>query len=94
MAGVALWGLHMGMTQGLLSALVADEAPQHLRATAFGVFNFVGGMALLAASLIAGVLWEVVGVYATFLAGAAFTAVGLIGTAILLWRQRKGVEPR
>lgn len=94
MAGVALWGLHMGMTQGLLSALVADEAPQHLRATAFGVFNFVGGIALLAASLIAGVLWEVVGAYATFLGSAAFTAVGLAGTAILLWRQRNGVEPQ
>lgn len=94
LAGVALWGLHMGMTQGLLSALVADAAPQHLRATAFGVFNFVGGIALLAASLIAGVLWEVIGAYATFLGSAAFTAVGLVGTAILLWRQRKGVEPR
>ena len=77
MTGVALWGLHMGMTQGLLSALVADEAPQHLRATAFGLFNFASGIALLLASLIAGFLWEQVGPSAIFIAGAAFTALGL-----------------
>jgi MFS family permease len=82
MAGVALWGLHMGMTQGLLAALVADEAPANLRATSFGVFNFVSGIALLLASLIAGALWEMVGPYATFMAGAAFTAIGLVGTAV------------
>jgi MFS family permease len=86
MAGVALWGLHMGMTQGLLAALVADEAPIDLRATSFGVFNFVSGIALLLASLIAGALWETVGPYATFMAGAAFTAVGLVGTAVALRR--------
>ena len=84
MIGVAAWGLHMGMTQGLLAALVADEAPPNLRATAFGVFNFVCGIALLLASLTAGVLWEMVGPHATFMAGAAFTAVGLVGTAMLL----------
>ena len=86
MAGVALWGLHMGMTQGLLAALVADEAPIDLRATSFGVFNFVSGIALLLASLIAGALWETVGPYATFMAGAAFTAIGLVGTAVALRR--------
>jgi MFS family permease len=86
MAGVALWGLHMGMTQGLLAALVADEAPANLRATSFGVFNFVSGLALLLASLIAGALWEMVGPYATFMAGAAFTAIGLVGTAVVLRR--------
>ena len=86
LAGVALWGLHMGMTQGLLAALVADEAPVHLRATSFGVFNFVSGIALLLASLIAGALWEMVGPYATFMAGAAFTAIGLFGTALVLRR--------
>jgi MFS family permease len=84
MAGVALWGLHMGMTQGLLAALVADEVPANLRATSFGVFNFVSGVALLLASLIAGALWEVVGPYATFMAGAIFTTVGLVGTALVL----------
>ncbi len=77
MMGVGLWGLHMGMTQGLLSALVADEAPGHLRATAFGVFNFAGGCALLLASVVAGVLWEQIGPAATFVAGAVFTAIGL-----------------
>jgi MFS family permease len=77
MTGVALWGLHLGMTQGLLSALVADEAPENLRATGFGMFNFASGMALLLASLIAGFLWERIGPSATFIAGAAFTALGL-----------------
>jgi MFS family permease len=84
MIGVAVWGFHMGMTQGLLAALVADEAPQHLRATAFGVFNFVSGIALLLASLTAGILWEIIGPLATFMVGAAFAAMGLIGTAMLL----------
>jgi MFS family permease len=77
MVGVALWGLHMGMTQGLLSALVADCAPGGLRATAFGVFNFASGVALLLASLIAGLLWARLGSSATFVAGAGFTALGL-----------------
>jgi MFS family permease len=77
MTGVGLWGLHLGMTQGLLSALVADKGPQHLRGTAFGVFNFASGIALLLASLIAGFLWEQFGPAATFIAGAAFTALGL-----------------
>jgi MFS family permease len=79
MAGVALWGLHMGMTQGLLAALVADTAPAALRGTAFGLFNVASGVAVLLASLIAGLLWQLVGPAATFLAGAAFTAIGLAG---------------
>ncbi|HLZ97437.1 MAG TPA: MFS transporter [Steroidobacteraceae bacterium] len=78
MTGIAIWGLHMGMTQGLLSALVADAAPANLRATAFGVFNFASGIALLLASLIAGFFWEVIGPAATFTAGAGFTALGLL----------------
>ena len=85
MIGVALWGLHMAITQSLLSALVADEAPQHLRATAFGMFNFVSGIALLLASLIAGFLWVQFGPSATFFAGAAFTALGL-ATLVLTHR--------
>jgi MFS family permease len=76
--GVALWGLHMGMTQGLLAALVADAAPPQLRATAFGVFNFVSGVALLLASLTAGLLWVRFGSSAAFFAGAAVTAIGLL----------------
>ena len=86
MAGVALWGLHLGMTQGLLAALVADEAPAAARAIAFGVFNFLSGAALLAASLIAGALWQTLGPSATFIAGAVFTAAGLIATAITIRR--------
>lgn len=82
--GIALWGLHMGMTQGLLAALIADEAPAMLRATSFGVFNFVSGIALLLASLTAGALWDMIGPYATFMAGAAFSLIGLVGTAAVL----------
>ncbi|MDB5602306.1 MAG: major facilitator superfamily protein [Xanthobacteraceae bacterium] len=76
--GVALWGLHMGLTQGLLASLVADTAPAELRGTAFGLFNLVSGLAMLAASIIAGALWDAVGPRATFLAGAAFTALALM----------------
>jgi MFS family permease len=79
MVGIGLWGLPMGMTQGLFAALVADAAPTHLRGTAFGVFHFIGGIALLFASLIAGVAWEQFGPPATFLIGAVLTAIGLIG---------------
>ena len=75
--GVAIWGLHMGLTQGLLSALVADTAPAQLRGTAFGVFNLVSGLAILLASVIAGGLWDWIGPDGTFIAGAAFTAVAL-----------------
>jgi MFS family permease len=78
MIGVALWGLHMGLTQGLLAALVADTAPAELRGTAFGMFNLVSGVALLAASIIAGALWDVIGPSGTFFAGAAITAVALV----------------
>jgi len=84
MLGVALWGLHMGMTQGLLAALIADAAPIQLRASAFGLFNFASGVGLLFASLLAGFLWEAVGPSATFLAGASLSAVGLVGSALFL----------
>jgi MFS family permease len=77
--GAAIWGLHMGTTQGLLSALVADAAPADLRGTAFGVFNLVSGVALLAASVIAGGLWTLLGPAMTFYAGAAFSLVALAG---------------
>ena len=86
MLGVALWGLHMGLTQGLLSAMVADAAPAELRGTAFGVFNLVGGVALLIASIVAGALWEIAGPEGTFLAGAAFTAVALVA---LPWARKR-----
>jgi MFS family permease len=77
-AGVALWGAHLGMTQGLLAALVADSAPADLRGTAFGFFNLACGLAMLAASVLAGLLWDRFGAPATFLAGAALSALALV----------------
>ena len=85
LAGVAMWGLHMGMTQGLLAAMVADAAPADLRGTAFGFFNLVAGVAMLAASVIAGALWDAFGAAFTFHAGAAFCVLTLLG---LLLRAR------
>jgi MFS family permease len=89
MSGVALWGLHMGLTQGVLSALVADSAPDELRGTAFGVFNLVSGIAMLAASIVAGALWDAVGPAGTFLAGATFTALALAALPFVRWRAAK-----
>ena len=86
-AAILLWGAHMGLTQGLLSTLVADAAPAELRGTAFGVFHLVSGIALLAASVLAGWLWASFGPASTFYAGALFTAIALIG---LLLRSRRG----
>jgi MFS family permease len=81
--GIVLWGLHMGFTQGLFAALVADCARAEQRGTAFGVFNFVTGLALLAASVLAGVLRDRGGPQLTFVAGAALTAVaGLVALAL------------
>lgn len=81
--GVILWGLHMGLTQGLMAALVADTAPAELRGTAYGMFNLMTGIALLAASVIAGGLWDAIGPKGTFLAGAAFTTVSIVGLLTL-----------
>ena len=75
--GVALWGLHMAMTQGLLATMVAKVAPPDLRGTAFGFFNLMSGLALLLASTVAGVLWDQLGAPATFAAGAFFSLVAL-----------------
>ncbi len=77
LAGVALWGVHMGMTQGLLAAMVADVAPADLRGTAFGFFNLVSGLAMLLASGMAGALWQWWGPAWTFGAGAVFCALAL-----------------
>lgn len=77
-AGVALWGLHMGLTQGLLAAMVADTAPTDMRGTAFGVFSLISGVVVLIASVLAGYLWDTQGSWATFMAGAAFTAVAMM----------------
>jgi MFS family permease len=78
-AGAAAWGIHMGLTQGLLSKLVSDTAEASLRGTAFGIFNLVSGGALLLASVIAGVLWSAAGPAATFLGGAIFASLTLVG---------------
>jgi len=88
MAGVVLWGVHMGMSQGLLSALVADTVSARHRGTAFGVFNLITGLVLLAASFLAGVLWNFYGPAATFLVGAGFAAASLIGLVLLLNSRR------
>ena len=85
--GAILWGLHMGATQGLLTAIVADIAPHDLRGTAFGIFNLITGVALLAASMLAGELWSAVGPPMTFLAGAGFSIVALAGLATMRIRR-------
>jgi MFS family permease len=82
--GAAFWGLHMALTQGLLSKLVADTAPTAFRGSAFGIFNLVSGGALLLASVIAGSLWSVFGPSATFIAGGSFAALAAMG--LLLYR--------
>ncbi len=87
--GVALWGVHMGITQGLLATMVADTAPADLRGTAFGVFNLVGGIAMLLASAAAGLLWDRLGASFTFYAGAAFAALALLGLILKAWRGRR-----
>ena len=76
--GVALWGVHMGMTQGLLATMVADTAPADLRGTAFGLFNLVSGVAMLVASVVAGWLWETQGASFTFVGGAIFAVMALL----------------
>ena len=84
--GVTLWGIHMGITQGLLARMVADTAPADLRGTAYGFFNLMSGLAMLLASIVAGLLWDKLGASFTFYAGALFCIVTLIG----LWaRVRK-----
>jgi len=78
LVGVLLWGLHMGFTEGVFAAMVAAAAPDHLRGTAFGVFNLLRGVLLLLASVIAGLLWDVVGAAATFQAAAALAGISLV----------------
>ena len=78
--GVALWGLHMGLTQGLLAAMVAASVPAHLRGTGFGAFNLASGLAMLVASALAGALWHYVGPAATFWAGAALASAAVVLT--------------
>jgi len=87
--GVVLWGLHMGFTQGLLSAMVAHASPRELRGTAFGAFNLASGLAMLAASALAGALWQFVGPDATFWSGAVLAAISglLAGFTLNTWNK-------
>jgi len=87
--GIVLWGVHMGMSQGLLATMVADTAPPDLRGTAFGFFNLLSGLALLVASALAGWLWEQGGPSMTFLAGAGFSALTLM--ALIGWSRREAL---
>lgn len=81
-AGIALWGLHMALTQGLMAKLVADRAPHDLRGSAFGMFNLAAGVAMLFASVVAGLLWDRLGASSTFFAGAGIATFALIGLAL------------
>jgi MFS family permease len=90
--GAALWGLHMALTQGLFSKLVADTSPPQLRGSAFGLFNLASGGALLLASVVAGALWTEHGPAATFEAGAVFSAIAALG--LLLYRPRSKPSSR
>lgn len=91
MVGIVLWGLHLAFTQGLLSALVADTAPAHLRGTAFGVFNTLIGLAYLAASLIAGAVWDLANARIVFLLGAGVALLAFL--AFLALHLRGEVPP-
>jgi MFS family permease len=82
LGGVVLWGVHLGITQGLLATMVADCAPADLRGTAFGFFNLLSGLAMLLASACAGLLWDRFGAPATFAAGAVFCLVALLALAV------------
>lgn len=90
-AGVALWGLHMGLTQGVLSALVADATPAPLRGTAFGLFSLMTGLAMLVGNGVAGALWAGFGSAVTFGTGAVVAAVAL--GAGLVWQNRMARNP-
>ncbi len=87
--GAGLWGLHMALTQGLLSKLVANAAPEEFRGTAFGLFNLISGGAMLLASVIAGGLWSAYGPSATFIAGAGFATMAAAG--LLCYRPKHAV---
>ena len=89
LAGVAVWGIHMGMTQGLLATMVADATPADLRGTAFGVFNLASGLAMLVASVVAGLMWDAIGPAATFWAGGAFAVLCLVGLGL---RRSRGAD--
>lgn len=88
--GIGMWGLHMGLTQGVLAALISATAPDRLRGTGFGLFGLITGLASLLASVLAGLLWDRIGAQATFLAGAAFAAAAFVAF-LLVNRDPSGV---
>jgi MFS family permease len=81
--GVGLWGVHLGLTQGLLARMVADATPADLRGTAYGFFNLMSGLAMLVASVVAGLLWDRLGAAFTFYAGVVFCVIAGLALA---WR--------
>lgn len=89
-AGVVLWGLHLGFTQGTLTTMIADTAPPHLRGAAFGVFSLVSGLVALAGNGVAGVLWDGYGPSATFYASAI--ASGVAAAGMILFRNSLAVK--
>ena len=92
-AGIFLWGLHMGMTQGLLATMVADNAPEDLRGSAYGFFNLVSGVALLIASALAGLIWDRLGASYTFMAGILFCVAALVMIGVGQYRGTTATLP-
>ena len=88
-AGIALWGLHLGITQGLLAAMVADTVPADLLGTAYGFFNLLSGLALLVASAAAGLIWDQLGARSTFVTGAAIAGLALVAATATGWASRR-----
>jgi len=92
LAGIALWGVHLGLTQGSLASLVADVAPQSFRGTAFGTFNLVQGIALLVGNAAGGLIWVTAGPQASFSLSASLTLIALAGFGALTWVRRPGTD--
>jgi MFS family permease len=88
-AGIVLWGLHMGFSQGLLATLIADSAPAPLRGTAFGVFNLMTGLVVLAGNVAAGLIWDAYGSYGTFITGASLSTAGAIAFGLIAIRRAR-----
>ena len=93
-AGVALWGVHMALTQGILARMIADSAPPHLVASAFGLFSLLTGLALLVGSVVAGLLWDMMGPHTTFMAAAGFAAASALALAAGGAWPAAGADPR
>ncbi len=87
----ALYGVYLGMSQGILLALVADVTPSELRGTGFGVINLVIGIILLPANLLAGFVWETANPQIPFLLGS-FLAI-LASFILLLGVRQRNMIP-